>query len=287
MLSKGRCSLQPAGATYRNEDHRKWLQIDVAGNGYAVLDLLNQSNFLPYVAPNNLRIPILPLIAALYHDSDPGLLVGQRPQVDVDDFRSDFNFSLQEFNAYFDDDPASQWNATLLKKFNSVSYGAATGRAITPASHPRRPSPSRTTSQQVGPRLGTSVAPPAVNTGFDAEQFAYDALTTNGWMAHHVARQQLGYDLLATKAGHTRYIEVKSSLGLCTPSLTSREWQQASAHGTSYVLAVIENFNPAKANTIYWVPDPATSCTAKQSQTINFAISRSSWANAAVAIASI
>src|SRR5262249_12559180 len=109
-LAGAHCSLQPRGASYRNEDHRKWLRIDTSDEGYAVVDLQNHQNFLPYVAPDELRIPALPVIVALYHDGDPGLVVGQRPQLDVDDFRTDFNLSLAEFLRYFDDDPAAQGN---------------------------------------------------------------------------------------------------------------------------------------------------------------------------------
>ncbi len=56
------------------------------------------------------------------------------------------------------------------------------------------------------------------------------ALGEAGWTVHNVSRQQLGYDLYAQRGTQVRYIDVKSSLGYCTPSMTSREWQQAQFH---------------------------------------------------------
>ncbi|MGO9641415.1 MAG: hypothetical protein ACLP1Y_08945, partial [Candidatus Acidiferrales bacterium] len=72
------------------------------------------------------------------------------------------------------------------------------------------------------------------------------------------------------------------SLGFCTPTLTSREWQQATAHGDDYVLGVLENFNPTGENVIFWVPNPATTCTAREFTTVQHSISRSSWLHAVV-----
>jgi hypothetical protein len=97
-----------------------------------------------------------------------------------------------------------------------------------------------------------------------------------------VSRQQLGYDLLAKKGGSTRYFEVKSSVGSCNPTLTSKEWQQAHVHGVSYVLAIIENFNAEQQNAVYWIPDPANSCSSRQAQTIMYSIPRNSWITATV-----
>jgi hypothetical protein len=84
-----------------------------------------------------------------------------------------------------------------------------------------------------------------------------------------------------------RYIEVKSSLGLCSPSLTAREWQQARVHGETYILAVLENFNSSGQNTVYWVPDPANRCFASEQRTVSHNISRSSWSAAAVPITAL
>jgi hypothetical protein len=241
--------------------------------------LLNTRNFEPDVAPNGHRIPVLPLIAALYHDGDPGLLIGQRPRLDINDFRNDFNFSLAEFNSYFDDDPTATANRALTTQFPSVTYTRAS--SLAPSPRPARPQQRPVPAPALLPP-GTIVTPPAVNTGFDAEQYVSAALEAAQWTVHNVSRQQLGYDFLVKRRTSTRYIEVKSSLGACTPSLTSREWRQAQVHGASYVLAVIENFSPLGVNTVYWVPDPAGACVATQSQTISYAIARLSWLGATV-----
>jgi hypothetical protein len=129
----------------------------------------------------------------------------------------------------------------------------------------------------------TEVAPPVGNTGWGAEQFVQRALETAGWTVINVTRQGLGYDLFAKRRRVRRYVEVKSSINLCRPVFTAREWQQANAHRRSYVVAIVENFNPERANAIYWVPDPA-SCAARQAQTTEYAVGRSAWALAAVAI---
>jgi hypothetical protein len=131
---------------------------------------------------------------------------------------------------------------------------------------------------------GTAAPPPGTNTGWEAEQYVLNALALEGWEVHSVSRQQLGYDLFVQRGRKKRYVEVKSSLGLCSPSLTAREWQQASFHSVSYVLAVIENFNPTGLNIVYWIPDPANRCTATAQTTLSHAISRYSWTRAIVSL---
>jgi hypothetical protein len=134
---------------------------------------------------------------------------------------------------------------------------------------------------------GTVVTPPAVNSGWGAQQYAKSALEAAGWTVHDVSRQQLGYDLLAKRGTRTIYVEVKSSLSLCTPSLTSREWFQAQHHHTSYVLAIVENFKESGPNTVYWVLNPANTCTATQSTSVSYGISRSVWQRNVFPVASI
>jgi hypothetical protein len=131
---------------------------------------------------------------------------------------------------------------------------------------------------------GTPAPPPETNTGWDAEQFVLNTLVSEGWDVYSVSRQQLGYDLFIQRGRKKLYVEVKSSLGLCSPSLTAREWQQSKFHSTNYVLAVVENFNPTGLNMIYWIPDPANRCTATPQTTVSHNISRNSWARATVSI---
>jgi hypothetical protein len=279
------------GAEYRRESHRKWLRIDPGGSGYAVTDLQNTANFAPYIAPSGNRIPILPLIVAIYHGADIGLVLGTRTSVQLADFMVDFNFSQAELATYFDDSMQHPLNIRLIR---SSGWPADASLGSLPPLQPQAvPSSTRRTSTRRGrarvipeaPVLtGTPTPPPETNTGWEAEQFVAATLTAAGWTVHIVCRQQLGYDIFAQKGSNKRYIEVKSSLGLCSPSLTAREWQQASFHSDSYLLAVVENFNSIGQNVVYWIPDPANRCVSIEQTTVSHNIPRSSWVLATIPI---
>lgn len=269
-----------AGGTYRNEQHRKWLRIDPNGGGYAAIDSSDIQNFQSYVAPQGQRIPILPLIVALYHDAGMGLILAHRQSADIQDFESDFNLSHAEFAAYFDGSPLNPFNQAVLNAGNNFNYTlAASIQANIP---PQTPSPvvgvQGAGLQLPSPILaGTTVPPPQQNSGWGAEQCAIEALVADGWIVHDVSRQRLGCDLLAKKGHRTIFVEVKSSLATCAPSLTDREWQQAQKHASNYILAVIENFDPLSANTVFWIPDPATNCKANAVSALSYVITRSMW----------
>jgi hypothetical protein len=85
----------------------------------------------------------------------------------------------------------------------------------------------------------------------------------------------------------SRLLALQSSVGLCTPTLTAREWQVASYQGNSYVLAVLENFSTTGTNMIHWIPDPASRCAATRQTSVSHAISRGSWTAATVSAAQI
>jgi len=288
-LAGARCGLCFTGAGYRNESHRKWLRIDPNGAGYAVTDLQNISNYTPYVAPSGYRIPLFPLIVALYHDSDPGLVIGTRAAVSIMDFAADFNMSMAEVSAYFDDSPSNPLNARLMQSLNWTNVGTQLNPTNTvtlpfqtvaaPIVQPYVP--------QVPNLSGTIAPPPGINNGWEAEQYVAMALAAAGWTVYGVSRQQVGYDIFAQRGLQKRYVEVKSSLGLCSPSLTAREWQQAAHYRGNYILAVLENFNPTTPNFIYWVRDPVNTCVSVQQASINYAIPRSSWTAATVQLANI
>ena len=118
------------------------------------------------------------MIVALYHDPIAGLPHAGRQQVDTQVFAADFNFTAPELHAYFDDDPA---NPTTPR------CGLSTRREPnTPGSpHCPRPSPrdSRSRDQpglavrpSPAPVLtGTEVAPPAVNTGWEAKEYVAES----------------------------------------------------------------------------------------------------------------
>jgi hypothetical protein len=288
-LAGSTCSLCPTSARYRNESHRKWLRIDPGGAGYAAVDVFNVSNFASYVTPGGNRLPVLPLAVALYHEADPGLRLGGRKEIDLDDLMNDFNFDTNEFHSYFDDSPTHFLNAALLRRFGSLKY---TRIPLSSAARLRRVRVPYTSQRRQpivrSPILtGTLAPPPAVNTGWDAERFVFSLLQQNGWTVYDVSRQQLGYDLLAQRARRTIYVEVKSSAGFCTPALTSREWQQSSRHGTSFILAVLEKFDPLAMNTVYWIPDPAHACLQRESLNVTHSIPRSSWTAATVPISQL
>lgn len=287
LLMGAKCSLC-TGASYRNENHRKWLRIDPGGAGYAAVDLQNIPNFTPYVSPNGTRIPLAPLIVALYHNADPGLVLGTRTVVSVNEFAVDFNFSQVEVNAYFDLSPANALNQKLASSAGwpaGASVGTFALGSATPAAAPVSGTP--VTGGMMPVLGGTPAPPPLINNGWDAEQYVAAVLGTAGWSAHVVSRQQLGYDIFVQRGAQRRYIEVKSSLGSCSPSLTAREWQQANYHGNSYVLAVIENFSATGLNAVHWVPNPAARCTSTPSTSISHSIARSSWSAATVPISSL
>ena len=210
---------------------------------------------------------------------------------------ADFNFSDREIITYFDARPELRANQLI---FDTV------GAEVPPvevAVHPldidrRLPALETYTGQEPDARrhgraipdpvlTGTPVAPPAINSGWESEQYVASALRNEGWRVYDVSRQRLGYDLLAQKGSKTRYIDVKSSVGSCSPSLTGREWSQARLHGDLYLLAIIENFNPTGQVTIHWVPDPTVTCTARESMQVLYAISRISWTRATISLDAI
>lgn len=283
-IKDGRCEFCPTEGRYRREGHRKWLRIDPGGNGFAVVDLMNISNFVPYVAPDGRRIPIVPLIQALYHDAKPGLAVGSRTNVSIEDFCLDFNMSEPEFEAYFDQSPTNPLNARLLSEFPTLGYNPPRSTSggtpsAAPLAGPRTRLGSRAAAAPIpAPVLtGTVTPPPRAQNGWEAEQYVFSALQDAGWEVHDVRRQRVGYDLLAKKRRRTIYVEVKSSVGYCSPDFTSREWQQAIAHGEDYVAAIIESFNPGGSNMIYWITNPAQNCIKMETQTVSHRVTRSSW----------
>ena len=185
-LSGATCQLNPAGGTYRNEDHQKWLRI--GAGGYAVVDLTNQANFTPDVAPGGNRLPLLPVILALYHDPIVGLPHAGRQWVDTADFAMDFNFSTSELHAYFDDDPANPHNAAM-QTLNAQATQYTRFAALPAPPAPPQPGPAGAGAPPVLPApvlTGTQVAPPAVNTGWEAEEYVADALRASGWTVNNV-----------------------------------------------------------------------------------------------------
>jgi hypothetical protein len=290
QLDGASCDLDQTRPEYRNEDHPKVFRIDPMTSDpreIFVYDPTDIANYTPLVlAPNGRRLPLAPLLVALYHDS---ALAAGRTQVDVADFLLDFDFSPAEAVAYFDDNPAISEHVALFTSFpGKLSWtrltvpGATKSAAPAPlASLPGVPVPKAATSSKksaIPPILTATppTAPPAGGHWWDAEQAVRQTLEDDGWYVLDVTRFGVGYDLRATKAGTTRHVEVKSSAGRCTPLLTPNELKEARSLRTTYVLAVVENFDPAKSVSILWVQDPARlPMDARQSTA--YSIPRSGW----------
>lgn len=278
-LAGARCSLGNGAAAYRNESHRKWLRIDPGGRGYAATDLRNISNFLPIVAPNGQRIPLEPLIRAIYFDASPGLVTGQRGRVSIGEFMADFNFSTAEIDAYFE---VKRW--LPAGEFRVARPPIDTGAPV--FVHGLNAGGSGNSVREIPdlylPVAGTTAFPPATNSGWTAEKFVQSALLGAGWDAHLVSRQNVGYDIFAQKGRKKIYVEVKSSLSTCSPTLTSREWFQANHYKHEYILAIIENYNELDCNTVFWVPNPSARCAAVEVHSVAYRIPRSAWGQAVV-----
>jgi len=287
-LGDGKCELCPTDARYRNEDHLKWLKIDPEGSGYSVVDLMNIENFTPYICPDNSKIPLLPLVIALYHDVSSQLFSNPRDDVRIEEFCLDFNFSESELRTYFDASPENALNAHIIKKASKLAFTKPHTKntefyeeAATPYGSKLGSQTAVTKKPVPNPVLtGTTTAPPQTHNGWEAEQFVLSALKDDKWEVYDVRRQQVGYDLLAKKKKRTIYVEVKSSVNLCSPTFTSREWEQAKNYKEDYIVAIIENFNSNGNNTIYWIPNPSIQCSASSRLTTNYSVARSSWTSA-------
>ena len=276
------CALCGTGTTYRRERHRKWLQIHPNGGQYAVVDLLNVSNFESYIAPGGARIPAVPLLAALYHDAMPGLRTFNRGMIDLNDFAVDFGFSPNEVAAYFDASMGNAENARMAAKYPNASLSVSVTSAGPRLTGPSAPG----ANADLAPTTQVPPSPRNANTGWEAEQYVTAALVAGGWTVHDVSRQQVGYDLLAQRGRETRFVEVKSSLGYCTPTMTELEWRIATFHAAHYVLAVLEDFNPTGQNHIYWIPDPAL-LGSSLATAVQHSVGRSSWQAATVPLQQI
>lgn len=272
------CRLCISNATYRSESHRKWLKIEPNGSGYAVVDLQWIDNFIPYLSYGGRRTPLFPLLIAIYYDANPGLVLGQRLHLGREQFKADFNLSNEEFEAYFDESVENPYNKEILRSINNRDFDV--GRDVPEhdgVADAKKPFPAQ-------PIQSTEVAPPALNSGWEAEQFVIKALQEAGWSAHNVSRQSVGYDIFATKEKRKIHVEVKSSINNCFPVLTSREWQKALYLQDEFVLAIVENFNPDRSNNIYWVLNPSRNCVSVPQETVDYRIVRSAWLGATTSL---
>jgi len=239
---EGRYTCSLVGAAYRGDEHSIWLRI-VPSGGYQVVDLDNPSVYAGYLAPSGQRIPIFPLLAALYGFAPP-YAFPQRPTVGIPDFAQDFRFTLEQVDALFDCDPDVPANAEIL----AVAQGQMLPGAALPAPEEEQTEPP------LMPVLGSIMA---MNTGVGAEIAVAEQLVDHEWFVVYRGNQRgYGYDIEASREGQTLRVEVKSSVGFTTPELTEAEWEAAQVHGDDYVLAVVD-FYGSDEQAIWYLRNPA------------------------------
>ena len=84
-----------------------------------------------------------------------------------------------------------------------------------------------------------------------------EVLRREGWALIDRRRQSAGFDYQASRGDKTIFVEVKSSAGPCAPSLTAKEFREASRLADKYIVAIVENFEPTRDARILWVRNPA------------------------------
>lgn len=251
------CSL--ASSTYRGDEHSIWLRIVPTG-GYQVVDLNNPSVYANYLAPSGHRLPIFPLLSALYSFA-PQTAYPQRFTVGIPDFAEDFDFTLEQVEELFDCDPDSKANADIL--------AIAQGHML-----PGEPLPSESeppAAAQPMPMLGSIMA---MNTGVGAEIAVADELVGHDWLVLYRGNQRgYGYDIEASREDQTLRVEVKSSVSFTVPELTDAEWQAAQLHGDDYVLAVVDFYGSAN-QAIWYLRNPAANAIPAERTTKMYRLAR-------------
>lgn len=258
-LKDAKCRLN-MGPTYRGEDGPKGIRLDPNNHGYSIVDPKNTSFWRDVVRANGRRLPVVPLISALYHDSE---IAAGRSEVEIIDFLRDFNFTSAEFYEYFTDDPATAGHTALQARFPSLVWQpigstpvTASGARATARRRSRRGSTGPANPDDL-PEYASRVGPPAGSHWWSAEQAVAQYLRENGWEVIDRTGQSVGFDLEARRPGMRRYVEVKSSRGPCYPVLTRNEHEAAKRHGKHFILAIVENYKPDAPVEILWIRDPA------------------------------
>jgi hypothetical protein len=286
-LIKSSCNMLSNSPTYRGEDNPKIFRKDPVSGEYTVHDPQDVAFYSGIMRPaNGSKIPIAALIVAIYYDS---ILSAGRSHVDVPDFLADFGFSPAEASAYFDDDPASAAHKDLALVALGVAWtrlSVSPAIAATAAMLPGM-SPLAIPKTRIGQKfkalphpssvgITTSPPPPAASGWWNAQQAVRTTLESAKWLVVDVSGLRVGYDFKIIKAGQVKMVEVKSSVGICTASLTDLEYKQAVAGRSDFILAIVENYDPALPAVIQWVEDPAR-LQMTQSQIIQYTLPRSVW----------
>lgn len=288
-LAQSWCQIMGKPPVYRGEDNPKVFRKDPDTGEYTVHDPQDVAFYSGIMRPaNGVKLPIAALIVAIYYD---GILAAGRSHVDVPDFLVDFDFTPAEAAAYFDDDPASPAHRALAL----VAQGAAWTRlSIVPA--PQAPTPtlpgmppvsvpkatigkkSKALPHHASIGVTTTPPPPSTSGWWNAQQAVRAALEAANWLVVDVSGLKVGYDFKIVKAGQVKMVEVKSSVGICTATLTDLEYKQAVAGRRDFVLAIVEHYDPTLPATIQWVEDPAR-LQMTQRHVIQYTLPRSVWRN--------
>jgi len=121
---------------------------------------------------------------------------------------------------------------------------------------------------------------PNINDGWDAEKLVKRDLEGKGYTVFEVSSGGFGCDLIAEKKGFDKpiFIEVKSSIGKCSPTMTENEWLSAQKEGRYYWLAIVEDLGQRREEglPIYYVKNPS-SLEHKKNNVIRYNIMRKSW----------
>ncbi|MBY0283899.1 MAG: DUF3883 domain-containing protein [Sphingomonas sp.] len=288
-LAKSWCNIKGKPPVYRGEDNPKMFRKDPVTSEYTVHDPQDVTFYSGIIRPaNGVKLPIAALIVAIYHD---GILAAGRSHVDVPDFLADFGFTPAEAAAYFDDDPGSAAHQALALVAAGVTWTRlSTGPAVavpvvTLPGVPPAPIPKTVTGKKakalphhssIG--VTTSPPPPAISGWWNAQQAVRTTLEAAGWLVVDVSDKRIGYDFKIIKSGQVKMVEVKSSVGICTATLTDLEYQQALAVRKDFVLAIVEHYDPTLPATVQWVEDPAR-LQMTQRLVVQYTLPRSVWRN--------
>lgn len=279
-LSDAKCGLNME-PKYRGEDGPKAIRRDPLDNGFSIVHPSKVSHWSRIIAPDGRKLPVVPLVAAIYYDAD---IAAGRTDLEPMDFVRDFSFSSEEYHAYFDDDPAHPVHSALLAEFPGLSwtrvpsvFGKAPPALPPGFGEPHAGPPHGPPDLDSLPVVAPRTAPPAGSHWWSAEQAVEQYLRDSGWNVINRSSQGVGFDLEVWRTDRThRFIEVKSSVGQCAPVLTRNEYAAAKRYGSRYVLAIVENFQPDGELAILWVSDPAA-LPIKEREVKQYPIPRSIW----------
>ena len=273
---EGRYLCGIAGTSYRGEEHSIWLRMST--EGYQAVDLDLPATYSKYLPAAPKRIPIFPLIGALYSMAPQGVYPA-RTRVGIPDFAADFHFALSQVEMLFDCDPDSVDNMAILGVAESAPplngpepFAVFQDSPVGEGSAIVRERPIR---EEMAPGALPELAfAGELNTGVGAELAVASDLKRQQWDVGYRGNQRgLGYDLEATRQDEKLHVEVKSSIGFTVPELTEGEWAAAQRYGDRYVLAVVD-FYGSDQQAIWYVRDPANSAVPVEVITRSFRFQR-------------